>query len=536
MKHPDELTLLRMADGELPAERRGSTRGHLVECARCQAWYEALKTETEHLRSSLREDDEPLPDALREKGSLAWVLVAAVVMGALGVSSLWNQFVSPMLGRMDQVGLGGESLFTTILFRGLLFRGWTDMASTLTEIALFVSVLVLASTVGIWAWRRLRYTAMALSLGFALSLVPSDSSGAVIELDRETYLLPRGEILDNDLIVAAEIVRIEGTIKGDLIVAARLVEVSGSVSGDILGFAESIEVLGEVGGNIRTASRSLAVDGVVERNITAAGETIRLRPGARVGGSFTAAGRETIVSGPIARDLITAGQTHELTSRIGGSVLVAGERLTIGPGASTGGTVKFYGSVEPDVSDDAELASPVVFERVEDDEEHSALSRATHFVYFWAAAFVLGVAFVLVAPRATEAITTVHVPSYAKSGLVGFVAMVGVVALSFALVVTLVGLPLALVTLFLGWVGFYAAQVYVGVYIGKEILGKPADRSQLVVRLAVGLLAIHIAKNVPFAGPIVTFLVGVWGFGAVILWLLEERSRPSSPAEMSSVG
>jgi hypothetical protein len=164
------------------------------------------------------------------------------------------------------------------------------------------------------------------------------------------------------------------------------------------------------------------------------------------------------------------------------------------------------------------------------------LSRVTHFVYFWAAAFVLGVAFVLVAPRATDAIITLHVPTYAKSGLVGVLALVGVTALSVVLVVTLVGIPLALVTLFLLWVGFYAAQVYVGVYIGKELLGKPSDRSQLVVRLAVGLLAIHIGKNIPFLGPLVTFLVGIWGLGAVTLWVLEEFARTRKPAEIISEG
>ena len=536
MKHPDELTLLRMAEGELPLERVGSTRGHLVDCARCQAWYEALKTETEQLRSSLREDDEPLPDAMREKGSLGWVFILAVVLGAVGASALWNQFLSPLFRGMDQVGLGGESLFTTILFRGLLFRGWSEMATKLTEIALFASFLVLASTVAVWAWRRLRFTALALSLGLASWVFPTDASAAVIEKDRETYSLPRGETLENDLIVAADIVRIEGTVLGDLIVAARLVEISGSISGDVLGFAESIEILGEVGGNVRTASRSLAIDGAVERNVTSAGETIRLRPGARVAGSFTAAGRELIVSAPIERDVILAGQIHELTSRIGGSALLLGERLTIGAGASTGGPTTFYGTREAEVSDGAALASPVEFHRIEEDEEDSAFSRVTHFVYFWAAAFVLGVAFVLVAPRATEAIITLHVPTYAKSGLVGVLALVGVTALSGALFVTLVGIPLSLVTLFLLWVGFYAAQVYVGVYIGKELLGMPSDRSQLVVRLAVGLLAIHIGKNVPFVGPLVTFLVGIWGLGAVTLWLLEEFARARKPAEISSQG
>lgn len=527
MKHPDELTLGRMVDGELPPDRVAATRSHLVDCASCQASWEALKSETEILRAVLREDDEPLPAAFREKDSLGWLLAAAVVAGALGISSLWSRFVEPVVNGMDRVGLGGESLFTTILIRSLLYRGWTEMASTVTEVALLISLLVSLTAIAIWSWRRVRASAMAFALGALLFALPGGAEAAVIELDRATYVLPKDERLENDLIVAAEIVRIEGILAGDLIVAARLVEVSGSVEGDVLGFAESIDVTGEVRGNVRTGSRVLNLDGVVERNVTSAGETIRLRSGGRVGGSFTAAGRETIVSAPIERDLLAAAQTHEIGSRVGGSALLAGERLVVGPGASVAGSIRFYGANEPDVSPEAQLASPVEFEKVEDgDEDRSPFAWLGHFVFFWAAAFVLGTAFVLLAPGTTEAVTTVHMPSYAKSALAGLLSLGAVVALSGALLLTLVGIPLGLVTLFAGCTALYAAQVYAGVYIGKRLLGLPMDRSQLIVRLAVGLLAIHILKNIPFVGPVVTAVVALWGFGSLTLWFLESVARP----------
>src|SRR3990172_5240445 len=153
-----------------------------------------------------------------------------------------------------------------------------------------------------------------------------------LPIDRETYVLPAGQTIDNDLIVAGEIVRIEGTVNGDLIVAARLVEVSGSITGDILGFAEEIDVTGTVGGNVRTASRSLDIEGIVERNVPAAGEILRVGPGAQILGSFTAAGREAILAAPVERDVLIAAQTHRIDSRVGGSALLAGDALSIGDG------------------------------------------------------------------------------------------------------------------------------------------------------------------------------------------------------------
>ena len=532
MKHLDELTLLRMVDGELSSERHSSTRTHIVDCAPCQAGYESLKTETELLRATLREDEEPLPEAFRAQGGLFWFLAATLVLAGLGVSQFWSSVVDPMLRGMDRVGIDGQSLFTTVVIRGLLFRGWTNMVSTLTQLALWLSLLVALGTLALFAWRRIRTAALAMSLLAVLAALPGGAEAAVIELDRDTYVLPAGQTIDNDLIVAGEIVRIEGTVNGDLIVAARLVEVSGSITGDILGFAEEIDVTGTVAGNVRTASRSLDIEGIVEGNVTAAGEILRVGPGAQVQGSFTAAGKKTILAGPVERDLLIAAQTLQIDSRVGGSALLAGEELAIGDGAVVEGAIQFYGEREPEVSPAAKLASPVSFEPVEEDEEGgSRLSWLAHFVYFWAAAFVLGTAFVLIGPGAAEAITAVHLPKHGRSLLVGLLSVGGVAALAFGLMITLVGLPLGLVTLFFWILGLYVAQVYAGLYIGREILGRPTDRSQLLVRLAVGLLAIHIGKSVPYVGHLVTLAVALWGFGALTLFFLDglTRKTPAAP-------
>ncbi|MGH9334061.1 MAG: hypothetical protein ACRD21_09955, partial [Vicinamibacteria bacterium] len=526
-KHPDELTLLRLVDGELSPERSGSTRNHVVECARCQAAYEALKTETEILRASLREDEDPLPEAIRKEGGLAWFLAAGLALGALGLSQFWSSVVDPFFRGMDRVGIDGQSLFTTVVIRGLLYRGWTDMASTLTQAALYVSVAVVLATLAFLGWRRLRTSVpmtMAITILISLAVSPRRSEAAVIELDREIYVLPAGQTIRNDLIVAGEIVRIEGEVEGDLIVAARLVEVSGKVSGDVLGFAEEFDITGEVGGNVRTASRSLDIEGPVSRNVSAAGEILRVGSGGSVGGSFTAACREAILAAPVGRDLLIAAQTHQLDSRVAGSALLVGESLIIGDGAVIEGTVKFHGDREPEVASGASLASPVVFEPVEEDEEEGAFSWLTHFVFFWAAAFVLGAAFVLIAPGAARAITAVHMPQYGKSLLVGILAVGALAALAFGFTITLVGLPLGLVTLFFWGLGLYIAQVYAGLYIGRLMLGSPTDRSQLLVRLAVGLLALHILKSIPVVGHLVSVVVALWGFGALTLWILDGMS------------
>ena len=519
-KHLDELTILRLAEGELARDREDVTRNHLIECARCRAGYEALKAETELLRAAVLQQEEALPDHIRPRhADVSWVLVAILVFGTLGASSLWTRYVTPMVDGMESVGLDGTSVATTVLIRSLFWRGWSDMLLKLIQGAVLLTVLVLAGYMLHWAWRRLRSSAATLCLAFAAITgvvgAPTPSEASVIEHDVEVYTLRAGHVIETDLIVAADEVRIEGIVTGDLIVLASSVVVAGEVQGDVLGFAGTIDITGHVGGNVRTGSQRLHIEGVVERNISAAAQIVRLASGAQLGGSFTAGAREVILDAPVPRDIIVAARTTEIHARVDGSALVAGKRLTIGEDGGIGGDAKFYGREEPDVDPDADLASPIDFEQSEEAPERPLVSWATGFFYFWTAAFIFGAALMLLAPEATEEIVTKHVPDYGKSFVTGVITAAVLFATGFMVTFTIVGAPLGMTALFVLVVGLYVAQVYVAAYIGREIMGTPTSASAGLARLALGLFLVHVAKSIPFVSFIAGVLIALWGFGAL---------------------
>ncbi|TDI35176.1 MAG: hypothetical protein E2P02_28360 [Acidobacteria bacterium] len=536
-KHVEELTIMRFLDGELSQEREQKTREHLIRCASCRAAHEALKAETELLRAAILEREEALPGHLRPRhADVSWVLVAMIAFGTLAVSTLWTRYVQPIIESMESIGLDGTSVATSLVIQGILWEGWSDMFTDFFEgMALFL-VAVAAGCVLHWGWRRFLSSAATLSLLLvALSGVltaPASVQAAVIK-HVETYTLREGEVIDNDLIVLGRRVVIKGTVTGDLIVCAVSVEISGEVQGDVLGIARRIEVTGSINGSLRAGAQTLIIDGEVGRNITAGGEVVRLRPGATLRGSLIAGFREVVLNAPVPRDLILAAKTSQIDARIGGSVLVFGERLEVGPNGAIGGEAKFFGAKEPEVSADAQLNSPFEFEKVEDDEEESMTSRIWALFGYWAAAFILSAAIMLMTPEATEGVVTRHVPDYGKSFLVGLIASVVLFAFTFLVSVTLVGLPLGLTTAFVLTIGLYFSQAYVAAYIGREILGTPTSAGQALGRVALGLFLIYIAKSIPVVGSVVTMIAALWGFGALSLYVMDRRKQTENavPAE-----
>ncbi len=538
VKHVDELTIMRLAEGELSRDREDATRTHLIECARCRAGYEALKAETELLRAAVHEHAEALPDHIRPRhADISWVLVAMLIFGTLGVSSLWTRYVAPVVDGMETVGLDGASVATSVLIQSLLWSGWTDMLMKFIQGVVLLASLALAGFIAHRTWRRWRSSAASFSLMLlvlgGVVLPAARATAAVIELDADVYTLRAGEVIETDLIIKGKEIRIEGTINGDLIVAASIVQITGEVRGDVLGFAESIEIAGRVGGSVRTASMRLEIEGDVARNVTSAGRTLRFSSGSNLGGSVIAAGREVFFDAPVPSDIIVAAKTTEIRARVSGSVLVAAESLSIGPEGAIGGTTKYYGPKEAEVDPQAELGSPIVFERVEEeDHERPVISWVTAFFYFWTAAFIFGSVIILLMPEASEVIITKHVPEYGRSFVYGVLSTVILFVLGGFVTITVVGAPLGLTTLFVLGVGLYVAQVFVAAYIGREILGTPTSASAGLIRFALGLFLVMVAKSIPILEFVVPAAIALWGFGAISVYTQDRMRAGAKTAEV----
>jgi len=535
-KHVDELTLLRLADGELSEGREQTTREHLIACATCRASYEALKAESELVRAAVSEADEALPEHIRPRQQdFSWLVVAVLSLGTLGFSTIWSSIIAPTFESLKSLGLDGASIGSSLVGEAIALVGWSSLFLKLAQGLLLVAALLVGRAVTLRIWRRVRTSTTSLVAALAIGatlfvMTPAPASAAVVQLDVHTYTLEASETVDNDLIVAGGTIYIHGVVAGDLMVAAARVEVSGEVQGDIIGFAETITVTGIVRGSLRAVARHVIVDGSVGRNLSTGSETMELRESAVTHGSVLAGARAITLDGTVARDVILAAQTTVLTSSIDGGVLAVGEELRVGPNAAIGGDAHFRGRQEPDVDPASELASPFTFEAIDWDDEPSLQERASTFFYFWAAAFLFGAVVLLVAPEATEVIVTNHLPEYGKSLLSGLVAIVAVLGTSVLAALTLVGIPLSAAGLTILIFGAYVAQVFVAVYLGREMLGTPATASEGFIRLALGLFVVYAAKALPWASFLVTLLIIVWGFGAMAAYARDKLGSTAPKA------
>ena len=81
---------------------------------------------------------------------------------------------------------------------------------------------------------------------------------------------------------------------------------------------------------------------------------------------------------------------------------------------------------------------------------------------------------------------------------------------------TVVGIPIALILLFLFLLTLYLAKIFVSVAIGKKIIGMINQKAGDYAVFILGLLVYTLVTLIPVIGTIIAILVVLGGVGAIV--------------------
>lgn len=313
------------------------------------------------------------------------------------------------------------------------------------------------------------------------------------------------------------------TVNGLQVVGGTVI-VRGTVDGNVEGLAGSIVVEegGTVTGNVQAATGTLTIDGRVDGNVQAAAGTARIGETGTVGGNFEVGSGHVTVAGSVGGD-----------AQIGADTLVIAESGTI-DGSLTYDAEEFVNS--------GQVAGTVTL-----DESLGAGWGALFDVGFpdWAGTLwglamnlVLGALLLTFVPRFTESVRSraTTPEDTVRTGLLGFVALVGVPIALVAVAITIVGIPFAIVGFLLYGLSLWVGFVYGGYILGGGLLALVGGDANRWAMLGVGLIALALVGLVPVLGGIVTFLTLVVGLGAVTVALVRWRrgDRDRETGEMAA--
>ncbi len=327
-----------------------------------------------------------------------------------------------------------------------------------------------------------------------------------------------------DRFSAAATVAVDTPVAGDLIAAGGNIDVSANVGGDAVLAGGDVSVDAPIQQGIYAAGGRVFINAPVQRNARIAGGEVELGPRAKIAGNASIGGGEVTVGGAVGGSLQIGGGRVYVNGPIGGDVDIGGGDIELGPGARIGGRLR-YASGKVIVQDPAaEVRGGIL--RVEapaDGRRH--VSRAAGWVWTLGMAMIAAL-LVAALPRLFAEVSETARARWALSLLVGLVALASIPALALIALITVVGIPLGLVTIALYFALLLVSYVAAGIAAGDLALRQwqQARATQIgarVVAAMLGTLAIGALGRIPFVGGLVVLVAVLLGAGALLM-----RMRP----------
>jgi len=354
----------------------------------------------------------------------------------------------------------------------------------------------------------------------ALLTIPTGAILAAETKSGDSIYIAKDEIVSSNLYAAGQTITIDGAVSGDLIAAAQTISINGRVDGDIIAVAQEITINGEVGGNVRTAGNSIAINGVVAKNVNAFGSTLSIGSNARIGWDVLLAGFTTEMRGVIDGGLSGYSDKILIGGKIGEDVNLKLARsrqkqeIIIAPEAVINGDLIYTSSSVAKISESASLAGKIQQVAPKNENEKWLWLWSQMFSIF--AALMVGLFLIFIAKNITNRIAASLEERPFQALLPGLILTFALPPIALVLAITIIGLPLALITI-TGWlIAIYLAKILTAIIVGRWLIKKLIKKEwSLFVSLVLGIFICWFLFAIPLVGWIFSLIAICFGLGGI---------------------
>ena len=326
--------------------------------------------------------------------------------------------------------------------------------------------------------------------------------------------------LNDDAYVSAANANISANVLGDLYIAGGNVTISGNVSEDLVVLGGRVTVLGDVGGDLRLVGGQVAVFGNVGDDVVAGAGQVDIGRDSIVEGSVLSSAGLLTVDGVVRGDVRGNMGLLILNGQVVGNVVVAiQDNISFSDGSKIGGNLEYSALVESKIPEGL-VAGSVKFNQFDKD---SLLESFTYLLLIekilsFMAALLLAVLLVLFAPNMLIQGAEVAKENVFRAFVIGLFTLIGAFIGSIALMVSIIGIPVAMILLASLLIVSYLSKVFVVAWGASYFLKlkKGVSKIRLFGILFLGLIGYYLISFIPKVGWLIVFVLFLIGVGSII--------------------
>jgi len=380
-----------------------------------------------------------------------------------------------------------------------------------------------------WIPRTQTMRILTLLAACAGMMSGSDQASATQFKGGEAVHVREGEILD-DLFAAASDVDFDAHLVGDLFAAGATVTVGDSalIENSFMGAARRVDVGGHILNSARVFAQDINIRGHIERNVMAFAQSVTIDDRGWIEKDLYLGAGEAMVRGRIGGEIGGGCGKIVIAGQVDGNVTIEADQVTIMQSAIIGGKLKYRSSRDAKIEEGAQLLGGV--EKLGPRTKKSASYGLGSFLWdawWFLAAFAAGlVLLALFKPFITQVKQAILLASWKSLGL-GFLFLICVPVAAVIIALTLVGIPLAGLTLLCWAILLYLSRVFVGFAMGEWLLGRiRAGRAMPSgVSMFAGMLILTLIAKIPYFGLLAQLMICSLALGAFLMTAYRYRTQ-----------
>jgi len=340
------------------------------------------------------------------------------------------------------------------------------------------------------------------------------------------------EIINDDAYFAGTVVQVDNDINGDLAIAGARITVVSRISQDLTLAGGDIAISGEVGDDARIGGGNIKINALIKDDLILGGGNVDLARDSFVGGDLIVGAGNLILNGDIQGTVLGGVGNIYINGKIKGNLrLFNVENLGFGPKGQVSGNLSYDGSRKFEIPEGKVLGkvtySPSTLfglERLQGELGDMLVFLIAGFHIYMLLSMLFFGLFLLWAYRFFALHASDHAfESPLKDLGMGVVTFIVTPIVGLLFLITFIGIPLGLVTIFLWLIVLYIATLIASLMIGSKLVRIDAKSSFLRMfgSLAVGVFIFVFLGLIPIVGWAIKILITLMALGAMVMYKLE---------------
>ncbi|QEK13116.1 polymer-forming cytoskeletal protein [Crassaminicella thermophila] len=348
----------------------------------------------------------------------------------------------------------------------------------------------------------------------------------------ENMIIREDEVVNSDLFFEGDSVKNMGTVKGDIFVASGEFENTGHVLGDILLVAGNSKISGRVDGDLRIGTGNLNITGEIGKNVTSFSGNLILEEGAAIDGNLNAFLGNIVINGIIGGDFRGSADDIKINGKIKGDVILETENLIFGPNAKIDGNLVYNAPKKIEIKNGI-VSGNIIYKpygkKIGIEEKNikkgfnllNILRKGIPILSY----LIIGTILVLVFSNFMKKTSTMIDKKPWHSLGIGIVGFIVIPIASILIMITVVGIPIGVISLILYGLLLYLAKIPAALLIGQKLL---RNESKLLIKMIIGLIILSFVSFIPYLGKFISFMAIIFGIGSYLLNLKEAIKKPKN--------